>query len=123
MIAAKDSFEPHSTDAFPSSRKVFVNGTIHRDLRVPFREIELSRTRLVNGSSEQNAPVRVYDTSGPWSDPDIACNVREGLPALRHNWITARADVEEYAGRNVRPEDNGYLSERLAEDSARSDRR
>jgi phosphomethylpyrimidine synthase len=123
MIAAKDSFEPHSTDALPNSRKVFVNGVLHPDIRVPFREIELSRTKLFNGTYEVNEPVRVYDTSGPWGDPDVPCNVREGLAALRRNWIFARGDVEEYPGRNVRPEDNGYLSVRLAEDSTRSDRR
>jgi phosphomethylpyrimidine synthase len=123
MIAAKDTFEPHSMDPFPNSRKVFVNGVIHPDVRVPFREIELSRTKLFNGTYEVNEPVRVYDTSGPWSDPDVPCHVREGLPALRRNWVLARGDVEEYAGRAIRPEDNGYLSTVHAEDSARSDRR
>ena len=48
MIATKDSFEPHSTDAFPNSRKVFVPGNIHPEVRVPFREIELSRTKSFN---------------------------------------------------------------------------
>src|SRR5262249_48837358 len=89
----------------------------------PFREIELSRTRLVNGASAPNDPIRVYDTSGPWSDPEILCNVREGLPALRRDWILSRGDVTEYSGRHVRPEDNGYLSERHAEESAHSTRR
>jgi len=123
MIAAKDSFEPHSMDAFPNSRKVFVAGALHPGIRVPFREIQLSRTKSFNGSFEENAPLRVYDTSGPWSDPDVPCHVREGLPALRRTWILERGDVEEYAGRAIRPEDNGYLSPIHADDSSRSDRR
>ena len=94
-------------DPFPNSRKVFVNGVIHPDVRVPFREIELSRTKLFNGTYEVNEPMRVYDTSGPWSDPDVPCHVREGLPALRRNWVLARGDVEEYDGRDRKPEDDG----------------
>jgi phosphomethylpyrimidine synthase len=123
MIASKDSFEPHSTDAFPASRKVYVPGSLHKDLRVPFREIILNRTKLFNGTYETNEPVRVYDTSGPWNDPDVQCNVREGLAALRRSWIVNRADVEEYDGRVVRPEDNGYLSEVHASSATGSDRR
>jgi phosphomethylpyrimidine synthase len=122
MIAARDSFEPHSTDAFPNSRKVYVPGTIHREVRVPFREIEQSRTKQFNGGFEINNPVRVYDTSGPWSDPEVYCNVREGLPSVRREWILARGDVEEYGGRVIRPEDNGYLSPVQAENAARSNR-
>jgi phosphomethylpyrimidine synthase len=123
MIASKESFEPHSTDAFPASRKVHVDGQLHPGVRVPFREIALNRTKLLNGAYEENDPVRVYDTSGPWSDHDIPCNVREGLPALRRDWILARGDVEEYAGRAVQPVDNGYLSETHAASAANSDRR
>ena len=123
MIASKNSFEPHSTDAFPASRKVYVPGTIHPKVRVPFREISLSRTKLFDGTYEENEPVRVYDTSGPWGDPDIQCNVREGLSGLRRDWILQRGDVEEYTGRSVRPEDNGYLSPVHAESAIHSDRR
>jgi phosphomethylpyrimidine synthase len=123
MIASKDSFEPHSTDSFPASRKVYAQGTRHKDIRVPFREISLNRTRLFNGTYENNEPVRVYDTSGPWNDPEVGCNVRQGLPALRRDWILNRGDVEEYTGRAVRPEDNGYLSEVHANSAANTDRR
>jgi phosphomethylpyrimidine synthase len=122
MIASRDSFEPLSTENFPNSRKVYVPGARHPDIRVPFREIELSPTRLLDGGSEQNAPVRVYDTSGPCSDPAVKCDIREGLPALRRSWIEERADIEEYAGRGTRPRDNGYLSERHAETAMRTDR-
>jgi phosphomethylpyrimidine synthase len=63
-------------------------------LRVPFREITLSPSKAMNGSLEENAPVRVYDTSGVWTDPDVKCDVRDGLPELRREWIVARGDVE-----------------------------
>lgn len=110
MIATKDSFEPQSSDAFPNSRKIYVAGTLHPTVKVPFREIELSGTKLPAGGYEINDPVRVYDTSGPWSDPAANCDVREGLEPLRKDWIFQRGDVEEYTGRPVRPEDDGYLS-------------
>ena len=122
MIASRDSFEPLSTENFPNSRKVYVPGTRHPDIRVPFREIELSPTRLLDGRSEENPPVRVYDTSGPCSDPAVKCDIREGLPALRRCWIVARNDVEEYSGRGTRPQDNGYLSARHAETAMQPDR-
>src|SRR6267143_86622 len=53
---------------FPNSRKVYVSAKIHPDVRVPFREISLAPTKSINGEIEINEPVRVYDTSGPWSD-------------------------------------------------------
>ncbi|MEO8042460.1 MAG: phosphomethylpyrimidine synthase ThiC, partial [Acidobacteriota bacterium] len=91
----------------PNSRKIYVetNG-----LKVPFREISLSPSKAMDGTLEENAPVRVYDTSGVWTDPDAKCDVREGLPALRRDWIVGRGDVEEYAGREIVPQDNGYLT-------------
>ena len=123
MIASRDQFEPHSRDALPNSRKVYVPGLLHRDLRVPFREIDLARTKLFNGTYEVNEAVRVYDTSGPWGDPARPCDPREGLPALRRGWIVGRGDVEEYPGRAVRPEDNGYLSEKHVEYASNAERK
>ena len=93
----------------PNSRKVYVEGT-SAGVRVPFREISQNRTKNFDGTTEENPPVRVYDTSGPWDDPAVRCDVREGLPALRREWILSRGDVEEYEGREVKPEDNGYLT-------------
>jgi phosphomethylpyrimidine synthase len=93
----------------PNSRKVYVEGE-QAGVRVPFREISQNPTRNFNGAVEENPPVRVYDTSGPWDDPEVRCDVREGLAALRREWILARGDVEEYEGRTVKPEDNGYLT-------------
>ncbi len=93
----------------PNSRKVYVEGR-QAGVRVPFREIALNQTKNFEGMLEDNRPVRVYDTSGPWDDPALRCDVREGLAALRRDWIIARGDVEEYTGREVKPEDNGYLT-------------
>ena len=113
MIAPKNSIEsPPSDIPLPNSRKVFVSGSLHPDLRVPFREISLVPTKTVSGEIEVNEPVRVYDTSGPWGDTAAAetLDVENGLPALRTPWIRARGDVEEIEGRAVTPIDDGYLS-------------
>ena len=109
MIAPKDALEPHSSDQLPNSTRVYVEGT-QAGVRVPFREISLSPTRSMSGELAPNEPVRVYDTSGPWGDSAFEGDVEKGLPALREEWIRSRADVEEYDGRAVQPEDNGYLS-------------
>ncbi|HEX8891344.1 MAG TPA: phosphomethylpyrimidine synthase ThiC [Pyrinomonadaceae bacterium] len=95
--------------SLPNSRKVYVEGE-RTSVKVPFREITQNVTKTFDGRTEENQPVRVYDTSGVWSDPDIHCDVREGLAALRREWIIGRGDVEEYEGRTVQPEDNGYLT-------------
>ncbi|MCA1213170.1 phosphomethylpyrimidine synthase ThiC [Bacillus amyloliquefaciens] len=95
--------------SFSGSKKVYAEGS-SPDIRVPMREISLSATTGAFGE-EENAPVRVYDTSGPYTDPDVQIDIHEGLGALRTKWITGRGDVEEYNGRNVRPEDNGYKKE------------
>src|SRR6266446_3426674 len=100
--------------SLPNSHKVYVAGKLHPDIRVPFREISLAPTKTMSGEIEVNEPVRVYDTSGPWGDPGFSGNVEHGLPALRAKWIRDRGDVEEIEGRAVRPQDNGYLSEKHA---------
>ncbi len=102
-------------NAFPRSRRIYVEGRIDSRVRVPLREVKLSDTSHPNGRIEVNEPVRTYDTSGPWGDPDYRGDVEKGLPALRRPWILERNDVEEYDGRVVRPEDNGYLSDEHAE--------
>lgn len=95
--------------SFTGSKKVYVKGS-RTDIKVPVREIELSPTAGTFGE-EVNEPVRVYDTSGPYTDPQYTADLKKGLPALRSRWIQERADVEEYDGRKVKPEDNGYLNE------------
>ena len=74
------------------------------------REIHLQQTRLPDGTLQGNEPVRVYETSGPWGDPRFHGDCTRGLPKLREGWILERDDVEAYPGRNVKPEDDGYLS-------------
>ena len=122
MIASTDSFEPSSQDQLPNSKRVYVNGTIHPDVRVAFREISQSPTKSLSGDVEDNAPVRVYDTSGPWGDPDFDGDVAKGLPALRDKWTRDRADVEEYDGRTTKPLDNGYLSSVHADHATQRDK-
>src|SRR5438445_8161696 len=111
MIASEDSIEGESPAVLPNSRKVYVIGKQHADLRVPFREISLAPTKTMSGEIEVNEPVRVYDTSGPWGDADVDLDVTRGLPPLRAKWIRDRNDVEEIDGRKVQPIDDGYLSE------------
>jgi phosphomethylpyrimidine synthase len=101
-ISAKDVAAPKVTaGALPGSRKIFSTPERHDDVAVPSREIALS-----NG-----APFRVYDTSGPYSDPSVEIDVRRGLAALREPWIKAHGGVEAYQGRSVKPEDNGNVAQ------------
>ncbi|HEY0550863.1 MAG TPA: phosphomethylpyrimidine synthase ThiC, partial [Verrucomicrobiae bacterium] len=93
----------------PNSRRIYVDGQ-QPGVRVPFREISQNQTRNFDNSLEDNEPVRVYDTSGPWGDPEVRGDVREGLPSLRRHWILSRGDVEEYEGRELQPIDDGYLT-------------
>jgi phosphomethylpyrimidine synthase len=106
-------------NSLPNSKKVYVSGTLHKDIRIPFREITLAPTKSIGGEIEVNEPVQVYDTSGPWSDPDFHGDVTQGLPPLRAKWIRDRGDVETVAGRPVTPADDGHLSVSHAEHSAR----
>ncbi|MCF7763471.1 MAG: phosphomethylpyrimidine synthase ThiC [Verrucomicrobia bacterium] len=122
MIATKESLGPRSTDQLPNSSRVYATGTLHPDLRVPMREIALSPTKSFDGKIEENAPVRVYDCSGPWGDPAFEGSSDEGLPALRRDWILKRGDVEEYDGRQVKPQDNGYLSRQHAEYASQAEK-
>ncbi len=80
-------------EPFPASEKIYVSGE-RNDIRVGMRQIHLSDTRYADGRSEANAPLPVYDTSGPYTDPGQTLNILEGLPALRASWIEERADTE-----------------------------
>jgi phosphomethylpyrimidine synthase len=122
MIATKEMLEPHSSDQLPGSGRVYVGGTLHQDIRVPMRQIELTPTTSHTGAVEVNEPVRVYDCSGPWGDPSFAGTVEQGLPALRREWILKRGDVEEIDGREVKPQDNGYLSGNHAEYASKAEK-
>src|SRR5712692_5729036 len=88
------STSPFTTQPFPASRKVYIEGT--RGIRVPMREISLTPTKsFKNGQAEDNAPFLIYDTSGPYTDPEAEIDLRLGLPPLRRPWIVERGDVEE----------------------------
>jgi phosphomethylpyrimidine synthase len=93
----------------PNSRRIYISGQ-QSGVRVPFREIDQNPTRNFKNELEENPPVRVYDTSGPYGDPSQSTDVREGLPQLRREWIIGRGDVEEYEGRDIQPIDDGYLT-------------
>jgi len=120
MIEKKETIEPSAETPLPNSRKIYVAGQLHPEISVPFREISLAPTKTMSGEIEVNEPVRVYDTSGPWGDADQPVEVTEGLPALRAQWIRDRGDVEEIAGRSVKPIDDGYLSVTHAKSARRN---
>jgi phosphomethylpyrimidine synthase len=122
MIATKEMFEPHSSEQLPASKKLFVEGKLHPDVRVPMREVSLTDTKSYTGAVTPNDPVRVYDCSGPWGDPAFTGTSEQGLPALRREWILHRGDVEEIDGREVKPQDDGYLSGKHAEYASKAEK-
>ncbi|AMM86233.1 phosphomethylpyrimidine synthase ThiC [Martelella sp. AD-3] len=85
----------------PASRRVWHKGVLHPDIRIPMREIDVH-------PSAGEPPVTVYDSSGPYTDPDAAFTIEGGLPRLREDWIVARGDTQAHDGRHVKPEDNGF---------------
>ncbi|MQQ09664.1 phosphomethylpyrimidine synthase ThiC [Epibacterium sp. SM1979] len=91
-----------TTGALPASRKIYVAGELHPDIRVPMREIATHPTA-------GEAPLPVYDSSGPYTDPDVQTDIAQGLVPLRASWIQARGDVERYEGREVTAADNGFV--------------
>ncbi len=99
-----DTFIPKpfevTTGPLPASRKVHVAGERHQDIRVAMREVALD-------PSAGEPPVRLYDPSGPYTDPAAQIDIAAGLPRLRASWIEGRGDVERYEGRDVQPVDNG----------------
>ena len=86
--------------AFPASKRIYIQGNLHPSIRVPLREV----------STKDGGHIPLYDTRGPWGDPQQLCDPQQGLHPLRLRWILDRNDTAEYEGRSVRPEDNGYLS-------------
>src|SRR2546422_8615736 len=84
-----------TTSPLPASRKIYVQGSRH-GIRVPMREIRLSPTRhLQRNIVEENPPLAVYDTSGPYTDQQIGINIRKGLAPLRQDWTAGRGDAEQ----------------------------
>ena len=92
-------------DPLPGSRKVYVQGEIHPNIRVPMRAIDLSNDETLV----------VYDTSGVYTDPDVEIDVTQGISPIRKEWIEARGDVEPYEGRIIKPVDNGYNTDEQLE--------
>ena len=107
--AIKPTVESQTNQALPNSRRIYIDGE-QAGVRVPFREIDQNPTRNFRNELEQNPAVRVYDTSGPYGDPAVRSDIREGLQPVRRDWIVGRGDVEEYEGRTVQPIDDGYLT-------------
>ncbi|GHF89501.1 phosphomethylpyrimidine synthase ThiC [Thalassotalea marina] len=111
---AEEFLKNVSGQSYPNSEKIYVQGQIH-DIKVGMREITVGDT-FVGGTEENpvfepNEPVRVYDTSGVYTDPSITVDVHKGLPKLRADWIEARGDVEELQGAS-----SGYSQQRLADE-------
>ena len=92
-----------TTGPLPASQKLYSPAPGFPDVMVPYREIALHPTA-------KEPPIRVYDTTGPYTDPTVQIDVHEGLPKVRAPWIAARADTESYAARHVKPEDNGHVT-------------
>ncbi|WP_233455877.1 phosphomethylpyrimidine synthase ThiC [Brevundimonas aurantiaca] len=88
------------------SRKVYVQGVLYPDIRVPFREIALH-------PSANEPPVTVYDSSGPYTDPNVVIDIKKGLPHVKSRWQLDRGDIAPVLNpREVKPEDNGHASGR-----------
>lgn len=100
---------------YPASEKVYVQGNIHKDIKVAMRRVNLTPTvDLKKGERiiKENAPVYIYDTSGPFSDPNVEIDLKKGLPRLRENWIARREDTEQLSELTSK-----YGRERLADKS------
>ncbi|MEK7945137.1 phosphomethylpyrimidine synthase ThiC [Pigmentiphaga sp. YJ18] len=108
FIAATAQVDQAAIQPLPRSRKIYEQGS-RPDIRVPFRQIEQADTPTMFGG-EQNPPITVYDTSGPYTDPDVQIDIRSGLAPLRENWIAERGDTEQLDGPS-----SAYGRERLAD--------
>lgn len=82
-----------SQTPFPNSKKVYLHGSLFPEIRVAMREISLHDTKLANGTVEHNPAITVYDTSGPYTDPNLSIDIRKGIPRIREEWILNRNDV------------------------------
>ena len=90
-------FQQLTCTPLPASQKTYLKGEHHPDIRVPTRDIILTNGERIN----------VYDTAGPYTDPNVAIDVRKGLPAVRNAWLNNNADLETYSGRSAQPLDDG----------------
>ena len=95
-----------STGSLPASRKIHVKGAMHPDVRVPMRQIDLHPT-----SGEQ--PVTVYDSSGPYTDPQAQIDISKGIERHRDAWLAKATNLEQYEGRRAKPEDRAKFMKKL----------
>ncbi|MEQ8427486.1 MAG: phosphomethylpyrimidine synthase ThiC, partial [Gammaproteobacteria bacterium] len=93
VLSETASVDARITQPIPNSKKIYVTGS-RPDIRVPMREISCAPTHTRSGL-EQNTPITVYDTSGPYTDPDADIDIRRGLTALRQDWIDERQDTQQ----------------------------
>ena len=112
FVADAARVDPTATEPLPKSRKIYVTGS-RADLRVPMREIQQSDTPASFGA-EPNPAITVYDTSGPYTDPAVAIDIRTGLAPLRHPWIDERRDTEALDGPSSRFGQARHADARLA---------
>ena len=96
LLQQADRLSSDVVRPIPGSRKIFVEGS-RPDIRVPMREIDLAKTPTIFGG-EDNAPLAVYDCSGPYTDPSVEIDLSRGLAPLRAQWIAERGDTEALAG-------------------------
>ena len=108
FIAASARIDDGAVEPLPNSRKVYVTGS-RADVRVPMREVSQADTPASFGA-EKNPLIFVYDTSGPYTDPEVKIDIRQGLPPLRSRWILERGDTEELPGPS-----SSYGRDRLAD--------
>ncbi len=92
VLKIDENIDTVTVPAYPGSRKIYVTGS-RDDIRVPMREISQTATPSSQGPLD-NPPIAVYDTSGPFTDPDVKINLRQGLAPLRASWIAERGDTE-----------------------------
>ncbi len=107
MIAELEKMS--SREPMPNSKRIYIGGQIHKDIRVPFRQVELSATKKPNGTLEANDPILLYDTSGPWGDPEFTGNTEKGIPEIRSWWQLNREGIEP-----VVPQYNAAASKTMA---------
>jgi phosphomethylpyrimidine synthase len=110
LLSQTAQVDQASIQPFPNSQKRYIQGS-RSDIRVPMREVSLSDTSTDFGG-EKNAPVRIYDTSGPYTDPAITIDLRKGIPDVRSTWIEERGDTEVIEG-----SDSAFTQARLGDAS------
>lgn len=115
----KPSFDQQqgiSTDPLPASTKKYLNGSLFPEIRVPYREIKQHPSKsFTTGKETENPAIPVYDTSGPYTDPDVVIDVTRGLAPIRKSWIDNRNDTEWYEGRSIQTVDDGHKLSKQAD--------